>query len=73
MKLKPINYYLDKMKEIHNNKKDSKICSICKKDKKLSEFNKSSRMLDGYRSQYKSCSSEIGKKYYNSKKIINMK
>lgn len=49
------------------NKKASKFCSKCKKEKILDDFNKSSRMIDGYKSYCRECSSEMCKKYYDTK------
>jgi len=45
------------------NKKEEKRCSVCKVMKKLNLFNKSSRMIDGYKSYCKECSSNMYKKY----------
>ena len=46
------------------NKKSSKICSSCKKDKQYIEYNKSTRMLDGYKSQCRECVSKDSRAYY---------
>lgn len=42
---------------------ESKVCTKCKKEKLLCEFNKSSRIKDGHKSQCKQCVSIINKKY----------
>lgn len=44
--------------------KKSKICSVCKIEKDLSNFNKSTRMIDGYKSSCRECASKAGKNYY---------
>jgi len=47
--------------------KKKKVCSICKVDKKLEEYNRSSRMMDGRKSYCRVCSSIINKEFYRNK------
>ena len=42
-----------------------KICTVCKKEKELCEFNKNKTRKDGYNNICKLCSQERSKRYYN--------
>ena len=45
-----------------------KICSICKVEKNINEFNKNSNTKDGYRSDCRECQSKYYKEYYQENK-----
>jgi hypothetical protein len=50
----------------------SKICTICKIEKKLNEFNKNSSRYDGFQSECRECNKNKSKNYYlkNKKKMV---
>ena len=78
LKIKSImdKYGIQEICDINNttsifSEKKTKICSICKVDKKLDDYNRSSRMMDGRKSYCRVCSSIIGKEFYKNKNKKN--
>jgi hypothetical protein len=50
----------------------TKVCTVCKKEKEVCEFNKNSKRYDGLQSECRECAKERSKKYYleNKSKMI---
>lgn len=50
-----------------------KICTTCKIEKSISEFNKNKARKDGYNNICRACSNERSKRYYEENKIEHLK
>ncbi|MCA9496965.1 MAG: hypothetical protein KC589_08515, partial [Nanoarchaeota archaeon] len=69
LNIKEIYSFSDSVLKFIN--KDRKKCSVCHSVKKLEKFHKSSRMLDGHKSQCKECVKMMSKRYRKNKKMYD--
>ena len=49
------------------------VCTVCKEEKCLTEFNKNSKRYDGLQSECRECAKERSKKYYANNKLKMIK